>query len=72
MSQRAQSIYKVRLPLDEIESVFAFLHKAEEGLNWLKDNGREDRLLNVYMGRGQATFVLTDLETALLMRLSLE
>ncbi len=72
MGQERERIYKVNLPLQDIESVFAFRKTAAEGLNWLKDRGREDVLINVYMGKDRATFVLTDLETALLMRLSLQ
>jgi hypothetical protein len=46
--------------------------RAMKGLDWLKDNGREDHFINVYSDNKKLTFVLNNLETALLLRLTLE
>ena len=72
MSKQASGIYKVTLPCSEEGNVFAFVKRADRGLAWLKEQGREDAFINVYNGQGKITFVLNDLQTALLMRLSLQ
>lgn len=72
MSQSPDRVYKVRIALQESESVFAMMHRAITALEWLSEQGREEDFINVYMGTKEITFVLNNLETALLMRLSLE
>ncbi len=72
MSIHCPAIYKATLPLADEQDIVEFLSLHTKGVEWLRKNGREDALVNVYSGKQKITFVLNDLETALLMRLSLQ
>jgi len=71
MKHQRQGIYKVVLPLPREGGFRTRLAVILQGMEWLQENGREETFINVYKGNGRMTFVLNDLETALLMRLSL-
>lgn len=72
MKHQRQGIYKVVLPLPREGDLLTLLAVILQGLEWLRENGREETFINVYKGEGKVTFVVNDLETALLMRLSLQ
>lgn len=72
MNHEALGIYKVRIPFDRRLGIFAALNRMLTAFEWLKDEEREDAFINAYINENDIVFVLNDLDTALLMRLSTE